>query len=258
MSEPFARIRAFEREVQRRTSTDVETFAFGTAFVNIDVPKRYDSNLLWVHGDGRMPSPDDLATEADRILGAAGVEHREVVVDDDRLGRGIAPRLLELGWSADHLVTMVAEREPDHRPATIARECDYAAARPLIEEVLRRAPFGSDEATVRQLRDFRAVLEHRVGARFHVADADGRPAAICERYVLDGVAQVEDVNTLEEHRGRGLGSAVVLAAVAAARGRGCDLVFLNADAEDWPRHLYARLGFVEVGRAWSFLKVPTT
>ena len=28
-----------------------------------------------------------------------------------------------------------------------------------------------------------------------------------------------------------------------------------ADADDWPRHLYAKLGFAPVGGAWQFTKM---
>jgi hypothetical protein len=49
---------------------------------------------------------------------------------------------------------------------------------------------------------------------------------------------------------------VVLAAARAARARGCDLVFLVADEADWPKELYARLGFEPLTRFWSFLRRP--
>ena len=57
----------------------------------------------------------------------------------------------------------------------------------------------------------------------------------------------EDVGTLEEHRGRGYASAVVLHAAELARRAGADFVFLVADAQDWPQHLYRRLGFEPIG-----------
>jgi predicted GNAT family acetyltransferase len=148
-------------------------------------------------------------------------------------------------------------RDPEPRPPAEVRELDFRAARPFLREVLARQPYADDEETCRQLADFRAVLEREANARFHLASADGRPASVCERYELDGVAQVEDVNTLEEFRGRGLASAVVLAASDAARARGCDLVFLVAADDDWPKELYARLGFDEVGRSWSFVRTPS-
>jgi GNAT superfamily N-acetyltransferase len=80
--------------------------------------------------------------------------------------------------------------------------------------------------------------------------------AIAELYVLGGVGQVEAVYTLEAYRGRGFGRVVVLAASKAARDRGADLVFLDADDEDWPKVLYGKLGFEELRRFWSFVKSP--
>jgi hypothetical protein len=34
---------------------------------------------------------------------------------------------------------------------------------------------------------------------------------------------------------------------------GNDLTFLIADRDDWPKQLYAKLGFDEVGRVWEFV-----
>ena len=48
-----------------------------------------------------------------------------------------------------------------------------------------------------------------------------------------------------------LGLAVMAAALDRAAGAGCDLVVLEADAADWPRHWYARRGFVPVGSTWE-------
>ena len=95
----------------------------------------------------------------------------------------------------------------------------------------------------------------RAGARYFAVELDGELASYCELYLHEGVAQVEDVNTLEAFRNRGAGRAVVLGAIAEARAAGADLIWLLADADDWPRHLYAKLGFVQVGGAWQFTKM---
>jgi GNAT superfamily N-acetyltransferase len=52
-------------------------------------------------------------------------------------------------------------------------------------------------------------------------------------------------------RGRGHGDAVLARALELAAAAGCDLVVLEADAHDWPRHWYARRGFEPVGTTWS-------
>ena len=68
--------------------------------------------------------------------------------------------------------------------------------------------------------------------------------------------QIETVDTLEEHRGRGLARATVLVALGEAKASGCDLVFLVADEEDWPKQLYAKLGFDPLCYLFDFLLMP--
>jgi hypothetical protein len=46
----------------------------------------------------------------------------------------------------------------------------------------------------------------------------------------------------------------VTAAVDAALAMGHELIFIVADEDDWPKDLYARLGFDPVGRAWAFTR----
>jgi GNAT superfamily N-acetyltransferase len=252
-----SRIHDFERELELRCSTETEPTAFGTAFLNLDFPLRYDSNFVWVEPPLRGVDADALAADADRALGEHGLAHRKLYVDDDLHGSRLAAAFLDLGWSAERLLIMAQVREPERRPRVRVSEQGFAEARPFLELVLRRQPYADSEAAVRQLTDIRAVYEREAGARFFVAEVDGRPASVCELYVLGDVAQVEDVNTIEEFRSRGLGSAVVLAAAAAARVRGCDVVFLIADDADWPKDLYSRLGFDPVSRFWSFVRTPS-
>jgi GNAT superfamily N-acetyltransferase len=250
----FERTVAFERDVMRRTSTRAEPFAHGTVYFNEDLPCRYGSNLLWVDL-AVAPGADELVLEADRILGGAGIAHRKVNVSGE-LGRSLAPRFLELGWSADHLVTMVLERPPDRPPAVDVREVGFEAVRPLLDKGVRRAEPNVPAECVDQLVEHKRVLEERVGARFFVARVDGRDAGVCEMYSAGGTAQIEDVETLEEFRSRGAARAVIVTAAAAARDAGAVLVFLVADDEDWPKHLYGRLGFDRIGESWEFVREP--
>jgi GNAT superfamily N-acetyltransferase len=249
------RIAAFERDLMRRTTTRTEPFAWGTAYLDSRFPLRWDSNLLWVESSLDGVRARDLAAECDRVLGGAGLSHRNVVLDDEEAARTLAAGLAGLGYLWDRIVTMVHRREPDRPADAEVREVDVGAYVPVVEEALRPEPYATSEEVVRQLTDHRYVLAE-AGARFFVADLDGVPAARCELYPGgDGVAQVEDVGTVDAARGRGLARAVVLRAVAEAYAAGADLVFLHADAEDWPKELYGRLGFDEVHR-WSGFNRP--
>jgi GNAT superfamily N-acetyltransferase len=251
------RIDAFERELRERCSTVVEPTAFGTAYVNLDFPDRYSSNLVCVQRELDGVDADAIAADADRALGEHGLAHRQVDVHDEGNGPRLAAAFLELGWSVQPLIDMVQVREPEPRPSVEVVEADFSTARPLIEATIRAQPYADGDDVVRQLTDWRDVLEREVGARFFLGVVDGEPAAVCEAYVLDGVGQVEDVNTLEAARGRGLASGVVLAAAAWTRSRGADLVFLVAADDDWPKELYARLGFERLQASWEFTRTPS-
>jgi len=252
----YARAIDFERELLRRSSTSVEPFEFGSVYANADLPHRWSSNLLWLDEDARPASAAALARRADDILGGAGVPHRKIVATGE-LGRRLAPSFLELGWNVHGLVVMALEREPD-RPSDVPVErVRFADARALIEEITRRMEPGADEAVVRELSRHKEVMERAVGASFFVARLDGRDAGICELYIGAGVAQIEDVNTLEEFRGRGAARAVVLSAAGVARAENGRSVFLVADDDDWPRHLYGRLGFDAIGSEWEYVRPAT-
>ncbi len=69
---------------------------------------------------------------------------------------------------------------------------------------------------------------------------------------MDRTAQLEDVYTAPEERGRGHARALVTHAVAEARQKDPDLIFIVADDNDWPKHLYGRIGFEPIGWTWSF------
>lgn len=257
MEADVIRIRRFERSVLERVSTRIEPFAWGTAFLDERFPKRWDSNFLHVERSLEGVGVEELVAEADRVLGGAGLEHREFagMADDD--GERLAPELAALGWETDHLVVMAHRREPDRWNDDLAEEIDVATARPALLELGRRQPWGRDDPdAVRSMADYRGVLAETVGARFFAVAIGRRIASLCELYTGDGVGQIEDVSTFEEDRGRGYARAVVLAAVHAAREAGCDLAYLRADETDWPKHLYAKLGFDPVERTWSFLKRP--
>jgi GNAT superfamily N-acetyltransferase len=257
MDDDVTRIHDFERAMLARVSRRIEPFDWGTAYLDDRFPKRWDSNFLWIERSLDGVDAEELVAEADRVLGGAGLEHRELAGMADADGERLAPGLAALGWETDHLVAMVHRREPDRWSDDLAEEVDLATARPALLELGRRQPWGKDDPdAVRSMADYRGVLVETIGARFFAVTIGRRVASLCELYTGDGVGQIEDVSTFEEDRGRGYARAVVLAAVRAAREAGCDLLYLRADEADWPKHLYAKLGFDPVERTWSFLKRP--
>jgi predicted GNAT family acetyltransferase len=151
---------------------------------------------------------------------------------------------------------MALRRPRDRAPdAGLAREVDAATHRAAEAATIREEPYGRDEEVVQQLVGMRTALAGAVPtARFFLGAADGVDAAVTTLYSDGVVAQVEDVATLRDYRRRGLARAAVSAAIDAAVEMGHRLVFIVADDEDWPKDLYARLGFDPIGRAWAFTR----
>ncbi len=256
MDDRLERIRVFERDLAERTSTRTERSRFGTAYFHEGFPRRWFSNFVWVEAPLAGVSAEDLAADADDVLGRSRLAHRTLLVEDAVEGERLAPGLRRLGYDVERNVAMVHAREPDRWTDDRAEEIDLETARQLYISANLQSGEVDDAADARMLADFRGVLVEGIGARFFGARDGAELVSGCELYVLGDVAQVEDVYTLVEHRGRGFARAAVLAAVRAARDSGADLVFLGADDEDWPKQLYAKLGFDEVDRSLDFVRKP--
>lgn len=253
-SDDLGRAIAFEREIQARTSTRLVPFAFGTAYLNDVYRVRWDSNLLWVE---RRATARRLVDEADRVLGGAGLLHREIRVNDDRAGAALSRPLAAAGYGHDRIAVMRLARAVESSLRSPAvEEVELGTLRPALETAIQREPWGTSVETVRALADFRGELLRHAGARFFCARVDGEIASMCELYQIGSVAQIEDVNTLQEFRNRGLAKAVVTDAAAQARAAGAELVLIQAIADDWPGELYAKLGFETIGHVWSFVRQP--
>ena len=251
----LARFLALQRRLLERRSTRVEPFEHGVAYFDEGYRERYISNLLCANGDVSHVQAPGLVRIADRILGGAGYEHRLVVVTDDRQGARLAPGFREQGYTAARSLVLVHRREPDRAADVRAEECSFADSRSLTVEIYRREGV-VPAAMIPRFADQHETWERVIGARRFVARIDGVLAGQCELYVDGADAQVEFVDTLEEFRGRGVARSVVLGAVAAARASGANHVFIEAEAEDWPKELYGRLGFDPLAGQWELSRWP--
>jgi GNAT superfamily N-acetyltransferase len=251
----LARIAAFTRWLEEATSTRTQPWRFGTALFHDGFPDRWDSNFLRVERSIGTTTAAELAAEADRILSA--FRHREFVFESDTEGARLTAGLVELGYASDRLVHLVLRRDPDRDPPSLdTREISLEEVRPLQVETNLVSHGGMTRASAEMLADFSNVMVERVGARFFGARIDGELAGCCELYVHDGIAQIENVDTLERFRGRGVARASIAAAIGAARAAGAELIFLMADDADWPKRLYGKLGFDPVGHFRQFRRPP--
>ncbi|HEX3266430.1 MAG TPA: GNAT family N-acetyltransferase [Gaiellaceae bacterium] len=221
---------------------------YGRAVYTDEVPKRSDCNYLWVE---REAGPKELVAEAERL------ERRLIFVPDNELGAKLAPWFAEHGWRIDRHLVMAQLRDPDRSAdLSLVRELDEEALRPARRRLLEDQPWAKPDV-VDQLFRAKALIGERVTARFFGIQIGGEVVSYTDLYTDGADAQIEDVGTLPEHRGSGYATAVILAGIAHAREGGADFVFLVADAEDWPKELYRRLGFDELGHYTKFFAPRT-
>jgi GNAT superfamily N-acetyltransferase len=248
----LGRVKAFLHETGERVCDESRCTPHGVALLTPSLPLVWQLNAIRV--DDPDPSPAALLAEADELL--ATVAHRKLVVHDEALGARLAPALTAQGWNASRLLVMVRRRPPDRPPeAGLAAEVSRERGAVVLAAFRREQPFGWQEEAVRQLAGMDDRFARASTARDFAAPAEA-PGCSCRLYSNGTVAQVDEVGTLEAHRGRGYARATVLAAAEAAAAERCEPIFLLTDASDWPQHLYRKLGFDAIGAVYEFLKLP--
>lgn len=209
-------------------------------------------NSLLVEGPRPALSPRALARELERLYEPHGA--LRAFVSDDATGRRLARGLAGARFRGTREVVMVRRHAPNRPP-------EPGLARAATEDELRAAEDsllgddGVDAPTAAMVAAGRARL--RAGAPavvLAVGTWSGRDMATATAYHDGRTAVIADVATMRAARGRGLARAMIEVCVDGARAAGCDVVGLTADADDWPRRLYERLGFAVVGHVWSFLR----
>jgi GNAT superfamily N-acetyltransferase len=130
-------------------------------------------------------------------------------------------------------------------------EVDGATLLPFWSATRRAGHPDISDAAIREMLGSHAAEAAVTDVRF-LAVREGDVTVAATVLKLDGAsASFGPLDTLPIARGRGHGDALVTAALDVAARAGCDLVTLDALADDWPRRWYARRGYVDVGRSWS-------
>jgi GNAT superfamily N-acetyltransferase len=260
-AEPLERAFAFERAMLGAIGR-VVTGAWGQAFLTPSLERVYDRNVVWVTGDGSGVVATEVDATAERLLGGHGMEHRRVLLEPAAEARIGDELVVRCGYARSSHVFMALDGGGGAAAAALPAvdgvvEASVGTVDAGCERYLLTDPdteYGRDPRTREQLLEHHRSYGPRAGAerRFAVLDGDGVAVAWARLWRRGTEAQVEDVVCLAEHRGHGYGRAVVAAATRAAVEDGAELVFIVADADDWPRELYGRLGYAPIGALGVF------
>jgi ribosomal protein S18 acetylase RimI-like enzyme len=197
-----------------------------------------------------------LIDVTDGLQAAAGLAHRKLRFDGVASAESLRAAAELRGWTIDRELVMVREPGADPSPhAGRVEELDEDALAAAEDEFLAAEPAGEDPEVRRQLiaQHDRWARSARTASLLGIVE-DGRVVAWCRTYDDGTLFELDAVGVLPGRRGRGLGRELVAGAVASApAGR---IAFLLADANDWPRHLYERLGFAAVGERLGATRAP--
>lgn len=245
----------FELALDRRSNEEVVEYPWGQAFLSPALPLAWDANWALIERSGM--SAAEVVDAAEESL--AGFAHRAAAIRDEAEGERLAREIATMpGWETERNLYMLLQGPGAEGPGE-ARETPLAGCEDLRRELIR-GEFPADlenlEATADQLLEMGRRTGEAGGDRWFVAPPENPAAACC---LLSGgeIGQVEDVGTLAAARGRGLATAVIRAAIAASREAGHRHTFIVADADDWPRLLYEKLGFEACGVLHVLRKPPT-
>ncbi len=252
MTEPegeLERIVGFSRSLDERCSERIFSSFLATALLCESLPLVWDRNYLRVEDGGA--SAGELASLADRVLGGVGLSHRRVFTDSAEIAERLAPQFSSLGWEVERLLVMTHDGRVEKETLPLVTEVEIEEMLPFWEEE-NRQHHPNDAELVRQLTEQNKIVASSIDCRYFARRLDGRVASGCQLYSRGGTAQIETVGTLEEYRNRGLASSVVKRALAEAFRTGHELVWILAEEDDWPKALYAKLGFNPAGRFCAF------
>ncbi len=233
---------------QRATCDVRRRWEHGLVFRAPQYPTYYDFNAVVVQADPGMGVAELIAI-ADRELD--GLAHRRIDFDDAGAAEPLRAGFEAEGWKTVRLVWMHHQgARPSGLPVGVT-EVAYEAADPLRAAWQREDSPGAEDTD--HLRQRREVAMRR-GVRVLAVHQDGVPVAFSQLERAGDEVEVTNVYALPGHRGAGHGGAVTAGAIAAAGD--VSHLWICADDEDWPKQLYAGLGFVPVLKTLEFTRLP--
>lgn len=257
MDQRYEWMRAWQRRQRIGMATQVLDLPFATVVMTDDLPAVWDQNLMVV--TSRVPAPL-LLRSADRVADSAGWRHRRIEVDDHAIAATLADPLRAAGYTEQRFVTMVLtgawsrDAESDGRATDIVAVDEHSG---LTRALLAEQPWADTDGLIEQF----VRREHRLAAvadaRAVVAPPDA-PVGRCLLLTDGALFEVDAVETLTAHRGRGIAAAVLRRAVDEAVTAGAEVVALTADEGDWTLGWYERSGFEIVGRTHVFQRAPSS
>lgn len=247
------RVLEFLRGVLAGTVDEVRPIPAGLVVTTPSLP------LVWSGNQLRVTEPlgfEELLELAEEEL--PGLGYLDIALEHQGSGAALEPAFQAAGWKVQRDLLMILASGPDRRSDTaLVSEADEQEIMDLMGRWYAEDPGPGPQERVElvgpQLADYTRRESRVHGDRLlGVRSSDGELLAMTKLRSDGRIAQVEDVYTVPEARGRGYARALVSRAIGIAQRMGAELIFIGADDNDWPKLLYARIGFRPLGHLWHF------
>jgi GNAT superfamily N-acetyltransferase len=248
-TDPRAEAIAWHHAQQAVMAGSIEPWAHGNVLRTPLAPDYWDVNTVRMEGSDPGLEAAELIELVDVLQ--ANLRHRRLEVEDEGAGARLRAAFLAAGWTPERLVSMYRTGVPPEWPADV-EEVPFPATRPLRLEWHQSEDWG-DSGTLHM--DSQEAVAARNGTRAFVVRAGGEAVGFSALFSPAGftAGEVEQAYVTPAHRGRGLGGRLVAGALAAG---GHDANWIEADEDDRPKRLYARMGFQPVWLRYQFTRTP--
>ena len=216
----------FAAEVRARTADEIDALFAAADDVYADLHHR---SWFW---DPGMPLPFEARLQLD---GYACADEVILVLEGKLASRGprveLRPTRSDADWEVIYELCYLDHQEEAEKG--FHRAWEPEVTRQLVQAKRAKAP----------------------SVQYWIARADDVDCAFFSAWPGEnGVGKVEDLFTLADFRGRGIGTALIAACVDDARARGAGPVLIGARTNDTPKQMYASLGFRPLCVQRSYVK----
>lgn len=241
-----------ERLMARAAATRFERTRHGFVCANPSLPSVWSASKVQIEPDGEEPTLEDMRALTERpSQWDPRLRHRYAMIHHSPANREVAWSLAREGWDVTELWLMICRSAPKS-PANAKR---------IEDKVMRRlkgrlgVEHGLPPAEVAEFDRYDDLCARAAAHLAFGGYEGGRPLSFASMFLRGDIAALEDVATLTRARGRGLGTAAVLGATAAALRLSARAVYLFAEPPIAQR-FYEPLGFERIGAAWRCEKPP--
>lgn len=242
-----------------RAACRIREAGYGSIITHPAYPILYDANLVILKRLVPELSVAMLEAQLRPIYKPLGVTHLRFMVPDPAVSEALELDFLTNAYKQAHYQVMQHTSEsqrtsnPELSIHPVTGPVGFMRLDQVEQEVMREVAWNTRILRSALSTRRREVASH-IPIRWFWAEYRGTPVGSIALLVDGPYASIQEVSTRPSMRRRGVATTMVLAMLEQAQASGAQHVTLLAEAEDWPKDLYAHLGFEVTSTLVAYLK----